>query len=92
MDDKDADDNFFNRERILILLDLYKLYKPKNEENENHVISLPERQEEPKRKRKRPTSSYTKRNDILTDIKIDLQAYYGEKLSMQREKLEIKMM
>ncbi|KAG5885851.1 hypothetical protein JTB14_035871 [Gonioctena quinquepunctata] len=29
MDDKDADDNLFNRERILILLDLYKLYKPK---------------------------------------------------------------
>ncbi|KAG5882558.1 hypothetical protein JTB14_007165 [Gonioctena quinquepunctata] len=29
MDNKDADDNFFNRERILILLDLYKFYKPK---------------------------------------------------------------
>ncbi|KAG5885852.1 hypothetical protein JTB14_035872 [Gonioctena quinquepunctata] len=60
-----------------------------NEENENPVISLPERQEEPKRKRKRPTSSYTKRNDILTDIKIDLKAYYAEKLSMQRDKLGI---
>ncbi|KAG5868913.1 hypothetical protein JTB14_023095 [Gonioctena quinquepunctata] len=57
-----------------------------SEENENPVISLPERQEEPKRKRKRPTSSYTKRNDILTDIKID---YYAEKLRMHREKLEI---
>ncbi|KAG5866559.1 hypothetical protein JTB14_013829 [Gonioctena quinquepunctata] len=60
-----------------------------SEENENPFISLPERQEEPKRKRKRPTSSYTKRNDILTDIKIDLKAYYAEKLSMRREKLGI---
>ncbi|KAG5873481.1 hypothetical protein JTB14_032533 [Gonioctena quinquepunctata] len=60
-----------------------------NEENENPVMSLPERQEEPKKKRKQPTSSYTKRNDILTGLKIDLKAYYAEELRMQREKLEI---
>lgn len=60
-----------------------------NDENNHPVLSLPERQEEPKRRRKRPTSSYTKRNDILTDIKNDLKTYYAEKLGLQKQKLEI---
>ncbi|KAG5862011.1 hypothetical protein JTB14_028708 [Gonioctena quinquepunctata] len=41
MDYKDADDNFFNRERILILLDLYKLYKPKVGRGEVKTVTYP---------------------------------------------------
>ncbi|CAH1110524.1 unnamed protein product [Psylliodes chrysocephalus] len=42
-----------------------------------------------RRRTKVVTSTYKKRNEILTDMKNDLKTYYSEKIHIDREKLEL---
>ncbi|KAK9751427.1 hypothetical protein QE152_g5021 [Popillia japonica] len=59
-----------------------------DQENEPPVIRIPESPKEKERKKKRPTSTYVKRNEILVEMKDDFKKYYKEKLNLEKEKLE----
>ncbi|KAI4467891.1 myb/sant-like dna-binding domain [Holotrichia oblita] len=58
-----------------------------DEENEPPVLTIPDSPKQIQRKRKRPTSTYTKRNEILMEMKDDFKKYYTEKLKLEKEKL-----